>query len=281
MPPIFINGQEVVKRYVGIQEVVAAYVGSQQVFSSGFDPASLFASDEKGFVFDITDQTTLFQNSNGTTAVSANNDPFGYVADLSGNANHATQSTAGTRPLWDATNLCGKFSSSLLVTPAIDLTGTDKLTIIICARFNVASTGILLESSADFNGNDGAILINETASGEISIAGRGSVVGSRTTGAYSAPFERVISAVYDLSGAALSDEILPQINGAVPSLTNFNGPLGSGNFGNHVFNIGARSGVSYPLNGSMFRIICIGRTLTTQEYVDAKNWVGAPIGFFQ
>lgn len=33
MPPIFINGQEVVKRYVGIQEVVAAYVGSQQVFS--------------------------------------------------------------------------------------------------------------------------------------------------------------------------------------------------------------------------------------------------------
>ena len=38
MPPIFINGQEVVKRYVGIQEVVAAYVGSQQVFSGALYP---------------------------------------------------------------------------------------------------------------------------------------------------------------------------------------------------------------------------------------------------
>lgn len=38
MPPIYINGQEVVKRYVGIQEVVAAYVGSQQVFSGALYP---------------------------------------------------------------------------------------------------------------------------------------------------------------------------------------------------------------------------------------------------
>lgn len=34
MPPIFINGQEVTKRYAGLQEVVAAYVGEQQVFSA-------------------------------------------------------------------------------------------------------------------------------------------------------------------------------------------------------------------------------------------------------
>lgn len=44
MPPIYINGQEVVKRYVGIQEVVAAYVGSHQVFSSS-SPAALPAPD--------------------------------------------------------------------------------------------------------------------------------------------------------------------------------------------------------------------------------------------
>jgi hypothetical protein len=47
-----------------------------------------------------SDIATLFQLSDGTTDVAANNDPVGYWADQSGNGNHLIQATAGSRPLY-------------------------------------------------------------------------------------------------------------------------------------------------------------------------------------
>ena len=108
MPPIFINGQEVIKRYVGIQEVVAAYVGSQQVFASGVQFSAiqaLFASSEQGFLPNPNDFTTLFQDSAGTVPVTAANQPVGKILDQSGRGNHVTQATAGYRPYLRGTPL--------------------------------------------------------------------------------------------------------------------------------------------------------------------------------
>lgn len=42
--------------------------------------------------------TGRFQNSNGTTAATADGDPVGYWADQSGNNNHATMATGAARP---------------------------------------------------------------------------------------------------------------------------------------------------------------------------------------
>lgn len=50
--------------------------------------------------WDFSDATSLFQLSNGTTAVSANNDPIGYATNKSAVAEHLVQSTAGSRPLY-------------------------------------------------------------------------------------------------------------------------------------------------------------------------------------
>jgi hypothetical protein len=50
--------------------------------------------------YDPSDLTTLFQNSNGTTAVAADGDPVGYMADKSGNGKHLVQAVAGSRPLY-------------------------------------------------------------------------------------------------------------------------------------------------------------------------------------
>jgi len=47
---------------------------------------------------DASDSSTLFQNSDGTVPATASSDPVGYWGDKSGNARHATQSTAGSRP---------------------------------------------------------------------------------------------------------------------------------------------------------------------------------------
>lgn len=66
----------------------------------GFSPASLFSSGEEGAWYDPSDLSTLWQDAAGTTPVTAADQPVGRIDDKSGNGNHATQSTAGSRPLY-------------------------------------------------------------------------------------------------------------------------------------------------------------------------------------
>lgn len=47
---------------------------------------------------DASNAATLFQNSNGTTPATADNDPVGYWGDLSGHGWNETQATAAARP---------------------------------------------------------------------------------------------------------------------------------------------------------------------------------------
>lgn len=47
--------------------------------------------------YDFSDASTLFQASNGTTAVAADADPIGYAGDKTANAFHLIQATAGLR----------------------------------------------------------------------------------------------------------------------------------------------------------------------------------------
>lgn len=64
--------------------------------ASGFNPrqiAGLLAWH------DAADSSTLFQNSNGTTAATAESDPVGYWGDKSGNGRHLTQAVNNDRPL--------------------------------------------------------------------------------------------------------------------------------------------------------------------------------------
>lgn len=64
-----------------------------------FSPASLF-NGVSGAWFDPSDLTTLFQDSAGTTPVTAAGQPVGKVNDKSGNGNHWTQVTAANRPTY-------------------------------------------------------------------------------------------------------------------------------------------------------------------------------------
>lgn len=62
--------------------------------TQSFTPLSLAPS----LWLDASVASSLFQNSNGTTAATADGDPVGYWADLSGNARHVTQATGTKRP---------------------------------------------------------------------------------------------------------------------------------------------------------------------------------------
>jgi hypothetical protein len=68
--------------------------------------SNLFFNAEQGVWYDPSDFSTLFQDSAGTTPVTAVEQPVGLILDKSGRGNHATQATAASRPVLSArTNL--------------------------------------------------------------------------------------------------------------------------------------------------------------------------------
>lgn len=67
-----------------------------------FWPSNLFLGGIPGAWYDPTDLSTMFQDSAGTTPVTAVEQPVGLILDKSGNGNHASQSTAASRPTYRA-----------------------------------------------------------------------------------------------------------------------------------------------------------------------------------
>jgi hypothetical protein len=63
-----------------------------------FSPLSLFAASEPGLWCDFGDLSTLFQDTAGTTPVTAAGQSVARINDKSGRGNHATQATAAQRP---------------------------------------------------------------------------------------------------------------------------------------------------------------------------------------
>lgn len=68
---------------LGAAAVLKAYLGGSQVWPLGFDPASLFAQGEQGVWYGPSDLSTLFQDSAGTTPVTAVEQPVGLMLDKS------------------------------------------------------------------------------------------------------------------------------------------------------------------------------------------------------
>jgi hypothetical protein len=80
-----------------MREIVSPLSGIRSPFFGrrAFSPLSLLP-----FVwYDPSDLSTMFQDSAGTTPVTAAPDPVGRINDKSGNGKHATQATSGARPL--------------------------------------------------------------------------------------------------------------------------------------------------------------------------------------
>lgn len=68
----------------------------------GWSPRALFANGEQGAWYDPSDLSTLYQDSAGTTPVTALGQPVGLMLDKSGRGNHASQPTSTSRPTLQA-----------------------------------------------------------------------------------------------------------------------------------------------------------------------------------
>ena len=68
----------------------------------------LFANGEAGAWYDPSDLSTLFQDSAGTTPVTASGDPVGLMLDKSGNGINASQAVSASRPTYGIVPATGR-----------------------------------------------------------------------------------------------------------------------------------------------------------------------------
>jgi len=91
--------------FLGGVKAKALYVGTSLVWSgsynpSPYNPSELFGSGQQGTLYKYFDIANLFQDTSGTTPVTADGDPVGLVLDNSGNGINATQSVSSKRMVY-------------------------------------------------------------------------------------------------------------------------------------------------------------------------------------
>ena len=83
-----------------------------------------------GGYWDLTDTATLFQDSAGTTPVTAASQPVGRVLDKSGQGNHFIQSAAASRPAYNGAGITPDGVDDFMQTAGnFDLTACDKVVV--------------------------------------------------------------------------------------------------------------------------------------------------------
>jgi len=238
--------------------------------------ATMFQADEPGIWLDPSDLTTLFQDSAGTTPVTAAGQPVGRVLDKSGNGNHATQATAASRPTYqvDASGrgyLSFDGVDDFLLTPTIT-PGTDKAQMFAGVRkLSDAATGIIAELG--IGGNYG-VRISSSAAPTLASISRGTVViTAQSASIYAAPVTAVVTGLGDISG----DLVAIRTNGI--QVTN-NGDQGTlGNYAASPIYIGRRGGTTLPLTARIYHLVVrFGANLTASVISKAESQTAAKTG---
>lgn len=253
--------------------------------SRGFTPYSLFSSGQQGFWYDPSDFSTMFQDAAGTIPVAAQNDPVGLIRDKSGKGNHASQSSATSRPLLkqDGTGryyLAFDASNDSLATSAIDFTATDKMTLCLGVRKVVdGANAIIAELSASRATNAGSFALlgpGTNVTGDYLFRSRGSTdaVTAATPASYAAPVTNVLTCLGDISG----DVSNLRVNGAL--VVTGSNDQGTGNYGNYALYIGSRGGTTLRYNGRIYSIVGVGSALSAAQLASTESWVNAKTGAF-
>lgn len=230
---------------------------------------AMFANAEKGVMFDLSRKANLYQDSARTTLVDASGDRIGSATDLSPNGKHA--SSAGTaRPIWNSGGY-GTFDAldDYLQTAAIDFTATDAVTVVASIRkdSDAASGSVVV-----LTGTSNRFYLRSPRSGvDNSFFSAGSETAEARGTGPSAPVAMVLTGQAKIS----TDSCILRLNGAANASSSTD--QGTGNYGNAALILGT-AGSSIYFNGRIYRVLVIGRTLTTTELATAERWAAQPAG---
>lgn len=152
-----------------------------------FSVSTVFSNSEQGAWFDPSDLTTMFQDSAGTTPVTAPAQTVGKMLDKSGRGNHATQATLGQRTIYGINPITGTRNL---------LTYTEEFAAVSWSRTNAAVTVNAAQSPTGTM--TAAKLVATAATGEHSIAQGFTVVAStaHTFSCYMKAAEETVGVVW-------------------------------------------------------------------------------------
>ena len=261
---------------IAVTPLGAIYISE---LATSFSPIDLFQNNEQGAWYDPSDLTTMFQDSAGTTPITADGQPVGLILDKSGNNNHASQATAAARPLYKTSGglhwLQFDGVDDGLATASIDFTVTPDISVFIGIRkLSDAIVGTVF-GVGDVNVNNGCLYIR--APGDIGtptyrIGMKGPAWAEANGGIATAPVTNVIT---DIAQCATPRQEL-RIN-AVSSVVNTDNPA-MPTFGNlPIYIAETGSGTQYS-NSHIYSLIVLGRQATTQEITDTETWVADKTG---
>lgn len=250
----------------------------------------LFGSGERGLIYDISDFSTLYQDSAGTTPVTAVSQPVGKILDISGNNNHAYQSTASSRPilLQDAgghyyLELDGV--NDFLVTNNIDFTSTDKISVFTGIRkLSDSSQGAIIELTNNPSvKNTGTFYINSSG-----LAGENYEVYMRGNGVrsyyrpvtYTAPITNTVSALFNNSGVDWAIGNKPYVNAVLDQDGGASNVMTASTFSNAPIYIGRRGGATNPFNGRIYSMIVRGAQSSEYELAFSEAYVNSKTGAY-
>lgn len=247
------------------------------LMDDAFSPRSLFAAGEQGIWLDPSDFSSMFQDSAGTTPVTALGQPVGKILDKSGRGNHATQATAASRPILQQDSN-GKYYLSFdgvddgMATASINFTGTDKMTVIAGVRkASSVGTQCLIELSVSKNVNAGVFAVfSPLTNGADSIA----YTSKGTTEVTVEPLLFPVgSYVFTGSSNISTDSHIIRKNGAQASTSNSD--QGTGNYGNYPLYIGRRGGASLSFNGRLYGLIVRGAASNAGQIAQAEQYMNS------
>lgn len=247
-----------------------------------FTPSSFFSNNEQGVWYEPSlTNGTLFQDSAGTTPVTAVEQPVGLMLDKSGRGNHAFIATAIDRPILrqDAGGryyLACNGANTWMQTNSIDFTATGKVTVFAGVRkLSDAATGMFVELSPAINTSPGSFALRtpHTAGANYAFLSNGTILGGAVSGnSYPAPISNVLTAVGDISG----DSARLRINGLeVPGGV---GDQGTGNYGNYPLYLFRRGGTSLPFNGSFYGLLIRGALTSDAQIAAMERWLAPKTG---
>lgn len=196
--------------------------------------------------------------------------------------NHATQSTAGSRPILrqDANSrwyLEFDGTDDSLSTGTITPGSVDKAQVFAGVRkLSDAARGIIAEFSDTIDANNGAFNLTapNAASNTFAFESKGTTLTDAVGSGFSAPLTRVLTGLGDIAG----DRTTLRVNGSQADQDT--GDQGTGNYGSYALRIGSRGGSSLRFNGWLYGLIIrfSSANLADATIAQAETWMNGKTG---
>jgi len=247
----------------------------------GFNPATLFTvAGSRGFTFDLSDYGTQWQDTGATVPITSTSQSVARMDDKSGLGNHATQGTAGNRPL--TTTIGAGFRGiqfdgvdDWLQTAAIDFSNSDEVTVVAGVRkLSDAAAGLVVELTTGLPSRFALRAPGSAGPNYQFDAGGSAIVFLGVVGSFPAPETAILTGQSKIS----TDTLLLRRNGVQNNQAVAD--QGTGNYANAQVFIGRRGGTSLPFNGVLTFLFAINRLLTANELASVEAYANARTGAF-